>query len=303
MNVTRFSLAAGLALAALPLLAGVALADSREQVLLRLPSCSGAAEQRQYLDCYYAAVQPMRAELGLAAAPQAAAFAPYFAAGAPAPAGAASQQALNIREEVLLRLTRCASIGDTRQYLDCYYAAAQPLRAELGLAPAPQAASYAPLFSLAQVAPRPAAGPAPDNRPNLVPQDAYARASMARTPAQTHLAGDQGATSLPMIGGLLGIKSVKVAPDQFGLRNAKPDAAGVDHIAARISKVSINRDSGSFIVTLDNGQVWKQVMNDDQRQHWDKRILGTVATIAYGAGLTYNLSVGEGVVYKVQRTS
>jgi len=302
MSVTRFSLAAALALAALPLMAAAALADNREQVLLRLPSCSNAADQRQYLDCYYAAVQPLRTELGLAAAPQAAAYAPYFAAGTPAPTGGVSQQALNTREEVLLRLTRCASIGDTRQYLDCYYAAGQPLRAELGLAPAPQAASYAPLFSLAQVAPRPAA-PAADNRPNLVPQNAYAMASTDRTPSQTHLAGDQGPTGLKWIGGFLGIKFVKVAPEQFGLKNAKPDPAGVDHIAAHVSKISINRDSGSFIVTLDNGQVWKQVMNDDARQHWSKKILGTVATIAYGAGLTFNLSVGEGIVYKVERTS
>ena len=106
-----------------------------------------------------------------------------------------------------------------------------------------------------------------------------------------------------MLGSILGIRSAKVAPEQFGLRNAKPDPAGVDHIAARISKVSINRDSGSFIITLDNDQVWKQVMNDDARQHWSKKILGTVATIAYGAGLTFNLSVGEGTVYKVERTS
>ena len=115
--------------------------------------------------------------------------------------------------------------------------------------------------------------------------------------------GDEGATRLPLIGGFLGLKSTKVAPDQFGLKNAKPVAGGVDHIAAHVSKISINRDNGSFIVTLDNGQVWKQVMNDDARQHWDKRIIGSVATIGYGAGLTFNLSVGEGVAYKVERTS
>jgi hypothetical protein len=31
---------------------------------------------------------------------------------------------------------RCAAIGDNRIWLDCYYGAAQPMRAELGLAPA-----------------------------------------------------------------------------------------------------------------------------------------------------------------------
>jgi hypothetical protein len=302
MKVMRFILAASLGLAALFALSGAALADTREQVLLRLPRCSAVGEQRQYLDCYYAAVQPMRTELGLASAPQAANYAPFFSLGAPAaPAGGVTQQSLSVREEVLLRLTRCASIGDTRQYLDCYYAAAQPLRAELGLAPAPQAASYAPLFSLTQVTPRPA--PAPDNRRNLVPQSAYANAS-TRATAPPRLAGDEGATKLPWIGGILGVRSVKVPEDQYGLKNAKPGPGfNVDHIAAHISRVTSDPDSGRFTVTLDNGQVWRQVMNDDERQHWGGKIVGSVATIAYGAGLTFNFSVGEGVLYKVERVS
>ena len=42
------------------------------------------------------------------------------------------------REDVVSGLTRCASIADDRQWLDCYYGAAQPMRAWLGLSPAPQ---------------------------------------------------------------------------------------------------------------------------------------------------------------------
>jgi hypothetical protein len=293
----RLSLAVALGLAALPLLAGAALADSREQVMLRLPRCSNLAEQRSYLDCYYAAVQPLRGDLGLAAAPQVAALATLFTgAPQPPPAGGIGQQALTVRENVLLRLTRCAAIGDTRQYLDCYYAAAQPLRAELGLQPAPQAASYEPLFSLAQVAAR----TVPDNRPNLVPQSAYAGGSTAAAPPR--LAGDEGATNLPFLGGLLGIRSTRVPPEQFGLRDAKPGpGVNVDHIAARITKVDTTGYNGRFTITLDNGQVWQQVANDDARQHWRKDIVGTVATIAYGAGQTFNLSVGENTLYKVER--
>lgn len=304
MSVMRFSLAAALGLAALPLLAGAALADSREQVLLRLPRCSAIGEQRQYLDCYYAAVEPMRTELALAPAPQSATYAPLFSLGGAPAGGSVAQDALNLREEVLLRLTRCASIGDTRQYLDCYYAAAQPIRAALGLAPAPQAASYAPLFSLAQVAPRPAA-PVVDTRPNLVPQGAYAVAS-SRGPTLPRVAGDEGATKLPFLGSILGLKNVRVPPEEFGLRTAKPRPGGVnvDHIAARITRVVTDSDSGSFTLTLDNGQVWKQVMNDDNRQHWRKDVAGTVATVAYGAGSTFNLSVsGDPSLYKVERVS
>lgn len=43
------------------------------------------------------------------------------------------------RDEVIGGLTRCAALTDDRQWLDCYYGAAQPMRAQLGLTPAPQA--------------------------------------------------------------------------------------------------------------------------------------------------------------------
>ncbi|HEY4077469.1 MAG TPA: hypothetical protein VGM26_11125, partial [Rhizomicrobium sp.] len=42
------------------------------------------------------------------------------------------------REDVIAGVTRCAVLTDDRQWLDCYYGAAQPMRADLGLAPAPQ---------------------------------------------------------------------------------------------------------------------------------------------------------------------
>ena len=43
------------------------------------------------------------------------------------------------REDVVAGLTRCAALADDRQWLDCYYGAAQPMRSQLGLSPAPQA--------------------------------------------------------------------------------------------------------------------------------------------------------------------
>jgi hypothetical protein len=42
------------------------------------------------------------------------------------------------REDVVRSMTRCATFTDDRQWLDCYYGAAQPMRAWLGLPPAPQ---------------------------------------------------------------------------------------------------------------------------------------------------------------------
>ncbi|MEY4966343.1 MAG: hypothetical protein RL274_1926 [Pseudomonadota bacterium] len=59
------------------------------------------------------------------------------------------------REDVITGVTRCAALTDDRQWLDCYYGAAQPLRAQLGLSPAPQAQ-----IRLLEVQPKAAALPA-----------------------------------------------------------------------------------------------------------------------------------------------
>ena len=42
------------------------------------------------------------------------------------------------RSEALAGISRCMSISDDRVFLDCIYGAAQPLRAALGLPPAPE---------------------------------------------------------------------------------------------------------------------------------------------------------------------
>jgi len=50
---------------------GAALADSRQDVVNLLARCAVLNDDRQWLDCYYGAAQPMRSQLGLSAAPQA----------------------------------------------------------------------------------------------------------------------------------------------------------------------------------------------------------------------------------------
>ncbi len=42
------------------------------------------------------------------------------------------------RDDMQSGISRCNSFADERTYLDCVYGAAQPVRAELGLPPAPQ---------------------------------------------------------------------------------------------------------------------------------------------------------------------
>jgi hypothetical protein len=53
----------------------------------------------------------------------------FLALAAPAMAGP--------RDDVLYGISRCGGISDDRTWLDCVYGAAQPMRAQLGLAPAP----------------------------------------------------------------------------------------------------------------------------------------------------------------------
>jgi hypothetical protein len=43
------------------------------------------------------------------------------------------------RDDVLYGISRCGGIADDRSWLDCVYGAAQPMRAQLGLPPAPAA--------------------------------------------------------------------------------------------------------------------------------------------------------------------
>jgi hypothetical protein len=51
------------------LLAGPALADPRSETLAGVARCAGISADRDFLDCVYGAAQPMRARLGLPAAP------------------------------------------------------------------------------------------------------------------------------------------------------------------------------------------------------------------------------------------
>ena len=194
------------------------------------------------------------------------------------------------RDLVLERMSRCYALTDTRQYLECLYGAVQPLRSELGLPQAPQAVTFAGQF--ARPAPQAAYGPtAPTGnaapvRPTLVPQQTY------RAPSATS----------GVLSAVLGMKTTRVAPDQFGLPNARASAGGVDHITARLAEYSFDRRTGFFTVTLDNGQVWEQQKGDEHSPSWKKPAASYVATVSYGAMGSYNLSIaGERQPYKVQR--
>jgi hypothetical protein len=107
-------------------------ARTQDQVMSRAFGCADIGDARLWLDCYYGAAQPLRVALGLRPASAA-----QIALAQSPPAGSAPQAA-DIRESVLSDATRCGELDGDRKWLDCYYAAAQPMRAHLNLPPAPQ---------------------------------------------------------------------------------------------------------------------------------------------------------------------
>jgi len=61
-----------------------------------------------------------------------------FAAMLAIGAGAPGLVLADARDDVVRSMARCAAYTEDRQWLECYYGAAQPMRAWLGLPPAPQ---------------------------------------------------------------------------------------------------------------------------------------------------------------------
>jgi hypothetical protein len=211
-------------------LAVPAMARPRDEVMSKVYRCAAQISTRVWLDCYYGAAQPQRAALGLAPAPPA-----QVALVTNSPAPGISQD-LAVRDVVIVAASRCGSIAAERPWLDCYYAAANPARSLLGLAPV------------------------------AVPPPATALSS-ART---GH-------------GGMFDKQPIKGS--------------------GRV--VSYNFDSnGFFTVLLDNGEVWRQIDGDTIMAHWFRKPGFYLATITAGALGSSNLRVqGEGRSYKVRRVS
>jgi len=135
-------------MAALAAIAQPALARPRDEVMSGAFRCAAIGDQRTWLDCYYGAAQPARDALSMPPAP--AAQARLVAAP---PAGKASLADLSVRDQVVAGAFRCAAFADERQWLNCYYGAAGPVRAQLGLSPAAQSAPPPPRVAGAQPAP------------------------------------------------------------------------------------------------------------------------------------------------------
>jgi hypothetical protein len=192
--------------------------------------CAGQSSSRTWLDCYYGAAQPERAVLGLSPAP----MAQMVLVTTPPEPG--MPQDVVTRDAVISAAARCGSVAAERPWLDCYYAAANPMRSLLGLAPV--------------VVPAPA---------TVLP------------PART---GHGGMFDKQPIKG-----SGRMASYKFD-------------------------SNGFFTVVLDNGEVWRQIDGDTTMAHWFGKPGFYVATVTAGALGSSNLRVqGEGRSYKVRRVS
>lgn len=191
---------------------------TRDDVMAGAFRCAAAGEARVWLDCFYGAAQPMRAALRL---PPASPAQVQLAANPPATEPAALMG--RARDEVMSQAFHCTGLDDDRQWLDCYYAAAQPMRAFLNLPAAPQART-----ALAVPAPPPAPRPAPTRNDDHV-----------------------------------------ISP----LASYRFDAAGI------------------FTVTLANGETWRQVSGDTAFAKFVLPAGRYTATIQKGFFGSYNMTV------------
>jgi hypothetical protein len=202
------------------------------------------------------------------------------------------------RDEVMINVYRCAGHASTRAWLDCYYGAAQPQRAALGLSPAPTA-------QMALVANPPAPG---------VPQDLAVRdtvivaASRCGSVAAERPWLDCYYAAANPARSLLGLTPVAVPAPATALSPAPAGQGGMfdkQPINGRGRMASYKFDSnGFFTVVLDNGEVWRQIDGDTTMAHWFRKPGFYVATVTAGALGSSNLSVqGEGRSYRVRRVS
>ncbi|HET7086062.1 MAG TPA: hypothetical protein VFI23_14900 [Rhizomicrobium sp.] len=163
------------------------------------------------------------------------------------------------REDVIAGLTRCANITEDRQWLDCYYGAAQPMRAWLGLSPAPQSQ-----LKLLQEQPRPAALPATVSR-------AAAHSGPPPMPKKSGIldmfGGDTVVSNAP-------IKSYEISGDGFTL--TLPDGQMWQQTSEDASKhpVTWRKPATSMRVTISQGAMhsFNLVLNDENQHYKVTRI-------------------------------
>ena len=167
------------------------------------------------------------------------------------------------RDDVWAGMQRCQTIQDDRTWLDCLYGAKQPMRAKLGLPPAPEYQQRLVPQYQQRLTP-----------PPVSPPSVEANLRKAPPPALPH----RRASFLQILMG--SAPPVATSP-----------LAAVQYDA-----------QGAFIVTLQNGQIWRQT--DAEVGSKARLKVGVGVTIKPGAFSSYDLQTEDNPhVYKVERKS
>lgn len=232
--------------------AGAAQARIRDDVMAGAFRCGVIGDGRQWLDCYYGAAQPLRTQLALPPALKA----QVTLAMAP-PTGSVMQvDEAHARDTVISAAFGCTAIEDDRQWLDCYYAAAQAMRAQLKLSPAPQE-------------------------------------RLRATATSSITSGARVTTAVP---------GLTPRDDEFGNEIAPSQVLpALDHIVSRMAAFKFDR-YGIFTLTLANGQVWQQLEGDTAFAKLKPPASNYVVTIQRGFFGSYNLTIkGVPGLFRVHR--
>lgn len=221
-------------------------ARPRDEVMSQVFHCGVISDSRQWLDCVYGSAQPLRAELGLPPVT----LQQSRLVDAPPVGGSISDQ--STRDQVLADAMRCDSFAADRMWLDCFYAATNVMRTELGLT----------INSVTQ-------------------SDVGQKTTTDKTKITTF-----GNT-------------INQDPNSFGLT---PKANFLTRfVKSRLASYEFDR-YGIFTVRLTNGQVWRQVSGDTSYAHWKQPPEKYAVTIRKGALGSYNLTVKDNPgLFKVER--
>lgn len=201
------------------------------------------------------------------------------------------------RDDVMAQLFRCNRLADDRQWLDCYYGAAQPARAGLGLKPAlpgqvqlvqspPAIVSQSPPSQIrARVVAE--AGRCYDQDDDRGWLDCYYRAAVPMR--------EQLGLSVPA-----GSQAAAAMQDNAA-RALQQGMAPGQTIVSRMADYSFD-SKGIFTVTLENGQTWRQIDGDSHDAFWKKPASTYLVTIRHGMSGSFILTVrNESRVYRVHR--
>lgn len=218
------------------------------------------------------------------------------------------------RDDAMARAYRCAAQPVTRVWLDCYYGAAQPVRAALGMPPASPAQ-----VALSEAAP---GGGVPTDGPlrDAAMMDAARCGTLAEDRAWLtcfYAATNPVRASLglpPMAGAPVIARAAQPLPPappppapvhQRTVPGLLPGVFGKTVVDGEGRMVSYSFDAEkNFTVTLDNGQVWRQISGDSSKAAWFKPAGTYQVIITSGALGSHNLTVkNQPGLFKVRRVS